>query len=137
VGVVDSIYVDYWAAVYSTTIPATWYEHQEHKPVTRDQAFYGLQLLDRPGAVLVGEEEAQLVERGCFNPNIDTTNDFDVGACPAAINFSVPLPRDQHLDYDVAMRFAAYIVAEGQHGAEHPFREVLAAVQVARGQSET
>ncbi len=60
IGVVDSIYADYWAALDCFVIQPGWFEQLESPPSTKDQVFYGLNALDgESGSIVVGEDAVQ------------------------------------------------------------------------------
>ena len=59
VGVVDTIYADYWAVLDCFVVKPGWFEGLENPPSTKDQVFYGINALDGKGAVLIAEELAK------------------------------------------------------------------------------
>lgn len=69
VGVVDSIYADFYGAVDSIAVREDWWEAQEDKPSSKLQVFYGVNLYRRKGeqivivgAALWGENDVELSE---------------------------------------------------------------------------
>lgn len=70
VGLVDSIYADYRAALNSNIIGFGWLEAQGKKPTSTDQIFYSLIMIEKgpdgaefiSGAILAGENDVELVE---------------------------------------------------------------------------
>ena len=57
VGVVDCIYVDYYAARGSNAVGQGWFEAQDLPPSTKNQIFYSLVGDNNSGAVLSGEQD--------------------------------------------------------------------------------
>lgn len=70
IGIVDSIYADYRAAMNSNIIGYGWLEAQGKKPSSTDQIFYSLIVIEKTaddrevvgGAILAGENDVELVE---------------------------------------------------------------------------
>lgn len=56
-GFIDSIYLDYWAALDAFIIPEGWFEEQEHPISTKNQLFYGIvSTVPNGGSILAGED---------------------------------------------------------------------------------
>lgn len=57
VGFIDTIYLDYWAALDAFIVPEGWFENQTYPISSKDQIFYGIVGDKGKGSILTGENE--------------------------------------------------------------------------------